>query len=295
VYLTGFADEASHDVDVQIRATKELGWEHIESRNAGSGILHDIPDAEFEEVCRKLADAGVKVNCFGSSIMNWNTDVQDPIEPILEQTKRAIERMHRLGTKLIRVMSFKWYPDRETEDQLFEQRVEKMNRVIPLFVEAGIQPVHENCMNYGGLGWPFTLQILENVPGLKLVFDTANPVFSQDRTKPKPYPTQSSWEFYQHVKQHVVYIHIKDCTRATEKEKGVFTFPGEGDGDVKRILKDLLDGGYDGGISIEPHLAVVFHDEAVQSTERVRYENYVEYGRRIEKLLVEIGHGDKLG
>src|SRR6185503_15552096 len=33
MYLTGFADEAARDIDAQIRATLELGWRSIESRN----------------------------------------------------------------------------------------------------------------------------------------------------------------------------------------------------------------------------------------------------------------------
>ena len=33
MYFTGFADEAASDIDGQIRATKELGWQFIESRS----------------------------------------------------------------------------------------------------------------------------------------------------------------------------------------------------------------------------------------------------------------------
>jgi len=57
---------------------------------------------------------------------------------------------------------------------------------------------------------------------------------------------------------------------------------------VRRILKDLLAGGYDGGISIEPHMAVVFHDASVTSSAAAQYANYVEYGRRLGRLVAEI-------
>ena len=33
MFLTGFADEAGADFAVQIKATKELGWKYIETRN----------------------------------------------------------------------------------------------------------------------------------------------------------------------------------------------------------------------------------------------------------------------
>ena len=156
-----------------------------------------------------------------------------------------------------------------------------------MFSDEGMIPVHENCMNYGGMGWQFTLKLLENVPGLKLVFDTGNPVGSDDWSKPAPRPRQSAWEFYSHVKEHVAYVHIKDGVYDPEKEKTAFTFPGEGQGDVRRIVKDLIQNGYDGGFSIEPHMKVVFHDESVTAQADARYKTYVEYGRRMQKIIEE--------
>ena len=70
-----------------------------------------------------------------------------------------------------------------------------------------------------------------------------------------------------------------------------YTFPGDGDGQVTRILSDLRATGYDGLVSIEPHMAVVFHDTGAGDTAdpeekaRLQYENYVEYGRRMEVLM----------
>ena len=58
--------------------------------------------------------------------------------------------------------------------------------------------VHENCMNYGGMSWQHTLE-LQYLPGLKLVYDTGNPVFARDRSK-EGNPWQDPWEFYQENK-----------------------------------------------------------------------------------------------
>ena len=44
MYLTGFADEASQNIDKQISATKALGWEYIESRNINGTNIHNISD-----------------------------------------------------------------------------------------------------------------------------------------------------------------------------------------------------------------------------------------------------------
>lgn len=288
MYLTGFADEAAADIDGQIRATKELGWKNIEARAVGGGIIHDISDAEFDHVCGRLHDSGISINCFGSTIANWGKRIDEPFDSSLAETRRAIPRMQRLGTKLVRIMSFAVLPDRSPDDQMREERFRRVRELCKMFTDAGITPVHENCMNYGGMGWTYTLDLIENVPGLRLVFDTGNPIFTDDRTKPAPYPKQSAWEFYSHVKEHIEYVHIKDGIWDNENQKAVFTYPGEGDGDVRRIVEDLLASGYDGGFSIEPHMAAVFHEESGESEASVRYSNYVEYGRRMMKMLDEV-------
>jgi sugar phosphate isomerase/epimerase len=132
------------------------------------------------------------------------------------------------------------------------------------------------------------------VPGLKLAFDTGNPVFTDDRGQPKPYPKQSAWDFYRQVRGHVAYVHIKDGRWAVAEKKTVYTFPGEGVADVRRIVKDLIDRGYAGGISIEPHLAVVHHDKSITSSDDIRYANYVEYGQRMQAIITELGGAARL-
>ena len=106
MYLTGFADEVSQDLKIQIKATKELGWNAIESRSIGGTNIHDLDDAAFETVCETLDAAGVRINCFGSTIANWGKKIDDPFEITLDEINRAIPRMQKLGTKLVRIMSY---------------------------------------------------------------------------------------------------------------------------------------------------------------------------------------------
>ena len=288
MYLTGFADEAAKNIDGQIRATKELGWENIEARSIDSTNIHDISDEQFDTVYAKLEDAGVSINCFGSAIANWGKQITESFDTSLDEARRAIPRMKRLGTKLVRIMSFAVLEDRGPDDQMEEERFRRLRELVGMFTAEDIIPVHENCTNYGVMGWTYTLKLLENVPGLKLVFDTGNPVFTDDRTKPEPCPKQSAWEFYSHVREHIEYVHIKDGYVDDDTGDTVFTYPGDGSGDVRRIVKDLLSGGYDGGISIEPHLKVVAHDDSVRASEEAKYAAYIEYGRRMGKMVMEI-------
>ncbi len=295
MYLTGFADEAATDIEGQIRATLELGWRNIEARSVNGAPIHDLPDADFDRVCEKLAGSGVGINCFGSSIANWGKSITAPFDETLDAVDRCIPRMQRLGSKLVRIMSYAILQNRSPEDQMAEDRFRRLREIVRRFDGAGITVVHENCMNYGGMGWRFTLRLLENVPGLKLVFDTGNPPGTPDYGGPDPLARQSTWEFYQHVKDHIAYVHIKDGRFIRDIPGEIFpeaeyVWPGDGDGDVKRVVKDLLDNGYDGGFSMEPHLTVVFHDPSVKTSEEAKYSSYVEYGRRFMKLLAEVGH-----
>jgi len=289
--LMGIGDEAANAIDGQIHATKELGWKFIEMRAVEvpgfpKGNFHDIPDAAFDIAAEKLQTAGIEVWCFGSAVMNWARKVGDPFEITLAEVKRAIPRMQRLGTRHIRIMSFKPEDDAHKIPTEVFRRVRDVTR---RFLDAGIQPLHENCMNHGGMSWQHALELLEKCPGLNWLFDPANPVFNPDRSQSKPWPKQNPWEFWTHVRDQVAHIHIKDATWNAAKNDADYNWPGEGQGRVLDILKDAFARGYDAGISIEPHMVSVFHDPKHQSTDDAAMQkNFVEYGRRTERLIREL-------
>ncbi|KAB2669705.1 MAG: TIM barrel protein [Verrucomicrobia bacterium] len=292
--LCGISDEAGNQLSSQIRATLELGWKHLEMRNVevpgfAKGNLHDVPEPAFESAVSALEAAGIRVHCFASTIGNWAKRIEDPFDITLSEVSRAIPRMQRLGTRFVRIMSYKV---RTEDDQMEEERFRRLREVVRRFRDAGIQPVHENCMNYGGMSWQHALRLLENVPGLEWVFDTANPVFNTDRTKPEPRPRQDPWEFWTHVRDVSTHIHVKDARWNAARNDADYTFPGDGDAAVERILRDAFARGYDGGISIEPHMVAVFHDATAAAQDDALRGNYVEYGRRLERLVARI-RGEK--
>lgn len=288
MYLTGIADEASANIEGQISATKELGWTAIESRFIDGKNIHDLEEDHFEQVCEVLEGSGVYVNAFGSAIGNWAKDVRDDFSITEAEILRAIPRMKRLGTKFVRIMSYKVL---DQKDQLVAERIRRLRLIVEAFSAEGITCLHENCMNYGGMSWVHTIELLEAVPGMKLVFDTGNPAFNRDRSK-EGLPWQDSWEFYQHVKEHVSYIHVKDCLSPDSegKNKETYVYPGEGQGYVREILQDLKERGFEGGISIEPHMAAVFHQSDSQSVSSEDSRKiYIRYGRRLSEILDSIG------
>ncbi len=290
MYFTGFADEAGGgDLDKQIQATKGLGWKNIEPRVLYDGNLASITDAQFDEVCEKLDAAGVKFNCYGSGIANWAKKINEPPGSSYEEFSKAIPRMHKLGIKMVRVMSFAVPVEIQEQPELFDEAVKRMKVIAKMGEDSGILCVHENCSGWGGLSYEHTLRLLEAVdsPSLKLVFDTGNPPNHDDVRGEKPYLRQSSWEFYNNVKEHIAYIHIKDAY-LDEDGNSVFCFPGYGHGDVWRILQDLFANGYDGGLSIEPHMKAVIHQHTRDTKEEDCYRVYIEYGQKLMKIVDNI-------
>jgi sugar phosphate isomerase/epimerase len=288
----GIGDEAGNSLDTQIAATRELGWNHIELRNVTvpgfpKANLHDLAPAAFDVVAERLAESGIQTLCLGSTIGNWAKSVDDPFSITEAEVARAIPRMQALGAKFIRIMS---YRVKDGPNQNETERFRRLREVVKRFLDAGLQPVHENCMNYGGMSWKHALILLENVPGLKWVFDTANPVFNTDRSKPEPQPRQDPWEFWEKVRDETLHIHIKDAIWNPAKNDADYAWPGEGDGAVHRIVADAVARGYNGALSIEPHMVAVFHDANSHAQDDALKTNFVEYGRRLMELASSLPH-----
>jgi len=276
MFFSGISDEAGTDIDTQIKAHQELGWKHVELRNIDGIGVADLCDRVFDEVVGKLTEAGIGVSCFASQLCNWSRPVAKHPDIDRHELERAIPRMQRLGTRFIRTMS---YPNAGWPEAEWKQEViERMKVLARMCEDGGVILAHENCNGWGGLGAEQSLELLEQVdsPALKLLWDTGNPI-SHD---------QDPWEYYSAVKEHVVYVHIKDAVR--KDGKAVYTYPGEGEGRVKDVVKDLLERGYTGGLSIEPHLAAIVHLGKSASEADSAYDRYIEYGRRLMKLVEEV-------
>jgi sugar phosphate isomerase/epimerase len=181
--------------------------------------------------------------------------------------------MRRVGCDYIRVMS---YPNAGwAEDEWKDEVVARLRALAQMAEDGGVTLVHENCDGWGGLGPEQSLELAERVdsPAFKLLWDTGNPVAHG----------QDPWEYYSAVREHVAYVHIKD---GVPEDGGMtYTWAGDGDGRVRDVLHDLIQRGYEGAVSIEPHLAAVVHEGKAASEARSAYDLYVEYGRRLVKLV----------
>lgn len=241
--------------------------------------LTDLADEAFTHAAGDIEANGLRVSCFASQIANWSRPIDSDFERDVAELRRAVPRMQRLKTPFIRCMS---YPNAKTALPDAEWRREVVRRLKTLArmaEDGGVTLVHENCNGWGGQGPRQTLDLISDIGSraFQLVFDTGNPI---------PHG-QDAWDYYSKVREHVVYVHVKDYRIEPDgKEKAVF--PGEGRGSVREIVRDLIERGYDGGFSIEPHITSVIHLGTEAADPELAYRTYVEYGRRFERLVKEL-------
>ena len=287
--ITGFTDEAVPGIEGQIEVCRQLGWNRIDLRSIDGINITAVDDAIFETIAEQLESAGIEAVSFGSTIANWSRTLETPFEEDVAELRRALPRMRRLGTSMIRIMSYRApagpvgsNPEAEAE---ILRRLTSLTRIAE---EHGIVCIHENCETWGGQSWEHTLFLLERIdsPSFKLAFDTGNPFWIDD-VRTGAAGRQDALEFYRKVRGGVAYVHIKDGRmRGDEAE---YTWPGEGDGRVEEILAELRGDGYAAGVSIEPHMAVVYHDPSVTSYAAYRRQVFLEYAERTAELCSKAG------
>ena len=275
--FAGFADEVSLDLGQQISALLGLGWPALEVRLVGKGLhFDDLTEAQFEAVYEQLRSAGIQIVAYGSQIGNWSRKISGSFDLDLTELRRIVPRMHRTGTRIVRIMS---YPNDGWNECEWRTEVIRRLRELSRIAEAtGVILGHENCDGWMGQGPDATLACLEEVgsPALKLIFDTGNPVTAG----------QDPWAFYQAVRDHLVHVHIKDYCRDASVPGGYrATFPGAGEGRVRDIVADLKRRDYEGWWSIEPHILSVIHEgrDATGQEDKAR-EVFLEYGKAFEEL-----------
>lgn len=279
MFFSGISDEAGKSIETQIKAHASLGWTHLELRMVDGINFTSLPEPQYEHACEAIEKVGMQVSCLGSAIANWARPITIDAQVDIDDLKGAIPRMQRLRVPFIRVMSYPNDPKAPiSEPEWRAESIKRMKVLAKMAEDSGITLVHENCSGWGGLSAENSNILLGEVnsPALKVVFDTGNPVtYGQD-----------TWEYYQAVKNDIVYVHIKDA----KKIDGVdhYTYCGEGEGAVREVVGDLLKNGYDGGISIEPHLAAIIHTGQEAFSDEQLYNSYTEYGRRMMKIVQEV-------
>ncbi|MGP4111166.1 sugar phosphate isomerase/epimerase family protein [Streptomyces sp. 4N509B] len=292
IRLAGVGDEAAPDTAGQILAHQLLGWSTIELRSVDGTALADLDDDAFARLAKELRDAGLDVVCVDSRIANWARPITGDVGLDVTELERLAPRCAALGTRYVRVMSYAPDPDGLLDDAEWGRRtIRRMRRLARLAEDAGLVLLHENCAGWAGSHAERARRLLAEVdsPALRLLFDTGNGV---------AYGYEAHALLVE-LLPWVEHVQVKDARE--EAGEAVYTLPGEGDCRVADCLQLLLDHGYAGTWSIEPHLTVRPHegrghaDDAASAATAdgglpATVAEFVRYGRALERLAAGLRH-----
>lgn len=248
VVLAGIGDEAAHGLLGQLTALERLGWNAIELRSVDGVAIADLDDASFTAVAETLAANGTCVVAVDSRIGGWSRPASSPFVDDLAELDVLAARCQTLGTRYVRVMS---YPNEVLPNDEWERRVfARLSVLAARATRAGLVLLHENCAGWVGGSAERALRLVREVdsPGFGLLFDTGNGV---------PYD-YDAYELLTRVVDHVRHVHVKDAEGSAAYH--TYRLPGEGAARVADCLRVLIEHGYTGALSIEPHLGFVPHE-----------------------------------
>lgn len=239
IEISGFADEIAEDLKTQIEVIKKLGISHIEMRGVNGKPLVEHSLEEVKEVKRQLDENQIKLSSIGSPI--GKILITEDFEEHFELYKKTVEISKIMETPYIRMFSF-FIPEGEEPEKYKSQVFERLQKFADYARDHQVVLLHENEKEIYGDNAKRCLEIMQEFYGehFKAVFDFANFVQCNQDTR----------EAYQLLKPYISYIHIKDA----KAESGIVVPAGYGDGNVEEILKSLLEEGYEGFLSLEPHL-----------------------------------------
>lgn len=238
--LSGFADEISPDLNVQMEVLDSLDIHYIEMRGVNGRNLCDYTLEEARTVKKRLEERGFALSAVGSPI--GKIKISDPFEPHFEKFCHACDLAELFETPRIRVFSF--YIPQEEDPAL--HRDEVLRRLSAMVEEAkrrGLLLLHENEKHIYGDTPERCLDLMREFYGdhFQGTFDPANFVQCQVNVYPHAYEL---------LEPYIAYMHIKDA----HLSDGTVTVAGRGDGGVKEILSRLSRKNFEGFLSLEPHL-----------------------------------------
>lgn len=249
IRLSGFADEIHGNLEKQIEVLKKLDIHHVEMRGVNGKGLVEYPISEVKEIKRQLEGEGIRLSSVGSPI--GKIMITGEFAPHMELYKHTVEIAHVMETPNIRMFSF-FMPQDESYAPYRGKVMDQLGQMADYAKSNHVTLLHENEKDIYGDMADRCLEIMKEFYGehFKAVFDFAN--FVQCR--------QNTLEAFEMLKPYIAYIHVKD---ALWSDASVVP-AGMGDGHVEEILGMLKAGGYQGFLSLEPHLSDFTGFEALE-------------------------------
>lgn len=237
--ISGFSDEIAPDLETQVASFNKLGISHIEMREVDGNNLIFHSDEKVRSIKSYLYSNGITLSALGSPL--GKIGILEDFESHFEDFKRAVEVAHMMETPYIRIFSY-YIPSNSDPDIYKEEVFERTGRFVDYASTQDVILLHENEKDIYGEKAAECKKLMDAFYGdhFKATYDFANFIQAGENTT----------EAYKLLKPYIEYIHVKDALFVD----GSVVPAGMGDGNMEWILNDLLKSGFEGYLSIEPHL-----------------------------------------
>lgn len=242
--ISGFADEISDDFSKQIQELNKLGIGYMSIRGVdGKNIGHYTLEEIKQTIVPRLEAGKIKISSIGSPIGKIDIEDEDAFDSQKKMLETLCQACKLFGCDYIRVFSF-YIPEGKDPDTYKDAVIGKMQVFVDIAKKHQVILLHENEKDiYGDIARRCkTLIDAIDSPNFKGIFDFANFVQCQEDTR----------ICYELLKDDIVYIHIKDAVYTD----GDNVLCGTGDGKIQELLADFITDGYEGFLTLEPHLVL---------------------------------------
>ena len=259
--LSAFGDEIADDLSEQLTTLNDLNIGYLDLRNAwGTNVLH-MDDDEITRVIKVCDTHAVKIGCLGSPI--GKSPILEPIEFELGNLEKIIKVGNAVGCRNIRMFSF-YPPDTSTNkdyDKYVSESIERLQKLAELATKEGFTLLLENEKGIvtDTLARCETVVKAVNSDNLQFLWDSANFIQVGEAQV-----VERGWPL---MKDYIGAVHIKDAVLAD----GHVVAAGEGDGQLPLLMTYLKNTGYQGFLTLEPHLKVAGHSTGYSGPELMAY------------------------
>ncbi len=237
--LSGFSDEISSDTTIQFEVLKKLGIKYYEPRGIDGKNISELLDNEILALKKKMEKFEISASSIGSPI--GKIKLSDDFDEHFNLFKKVVKTAKMLNARYIRMFSF-YHDDDEWAEEERKDVFQKLTKMIEYAKTEDVVLLHENEKDIYGDTVERCIDLMKELgcENFRAVFDPANFVQCGENTK----------NAIEKLLPYVEYMHIKDSEADTLKVVPA----GYGDGNIEYVLKTLFDNGYNGFISLEPHL-----------------------------------------
>jgi sugar phosphate isomerase/epimerase len=239
--ISGFGDEIAADPAEQLDALAGLQIRHLDLRGAWDRNVLEFTDTDVQAMRAVLEQKGAMVAIIASPI--GKSQISEPASYEIERLRTAIRLAEAFGAPLIRVFSY--YHDGISHAACRDEVIARLATWARIAEGAGMTLLLENEGDLWGDTADHCRDLLAAIdsPSLRLTLDTGNFASLGIASFDEAYGKLAPW---------LSHIQIKDVRTASH----TVVPAGQGDGQIPQVLAAARADGYQGYLSLEPHLAM---------------------------------------